>query len=80
MKCFGIFVILLTDIINILQRRINPDEPTNDEEAKWRRYLIYYFLNYYLSYGLSFQNFFELMVQRLKVMKFFVISLLVVVA
>jgi hypothetical protein len=37
------FLILLADIINILQRRINPDEPTNDEEAKWRRYLINYF-------------------------------------
>jgi hypothetical protein len=38
------------------------------------------FLNYYLSYGLSFQNFFEPMVWRSKVMKFFVISLLVAVA
>jgi len=38
------------------------------------------FINYYLSYSLSFQNFFEPMVWRLKVMKFFVISLLVVVA
>ena len=43
MKSFGIFAILLADIINILQGRINPDELTNDEEAKWRRYLIYYF-------------------------------------
>jgi len=39
-----------------------------------------YLFIYYLSYGLSFQNIFELMVWRLKVMKFFVISLLVVVA
>jgi hypothetical protein len=39
-----IFVILLTDIINILQSRINPNEElTSDEEAKWRRYLIYCF-------------------------------------
>ncbi|XP_066346796.1 uncharacterized protein [Miscanthus floridulus] len=28
-----------SDIINILQRRINPDELTNDEEAKWRRWV-----------------------------------------
>lgn len=38
------------------------------------------FINYHLSYGLSLQNFFEPMVWRLKGMKFFVISPLVVVA
>jgi hypothetical protein len=35
------------EIINILQGRISPDaELTNDEEAKWRRYLINCFVNY----------------------------------
>jgi hypothetical protein len=37
------------EIINILQRRISTEsdaELTNDEEAKWQRYLINCFVNY----------------------------------
>ena len=38
--------LFLADIINILQHRIRPDdELTNEEEAKWRRYLIITFIN-----------------------------------